>query len=274
MSFLASLNYINHYPDFNMNPNDKNHSDLIDELASLQRRIDELEEHHRALEKSLETTLREKELVLKEIHHRVKNNFQIVMSLLSLQENRITEQDTLSMFRDMENRIRAMALIHEKLYQSRDLEKIDFDDYITTLVNDIQRVQEYDGKKETIEFDLEKIRLEMEQAIPCGLMINEIVTNSMKYAFPGGNARGIITISMKNTGYDMVELVISDNGSGMPPAINHDNPGTLGLQLISLLGKNQLRGDINLKTGPGRGTEYRIVFSLKTEDIPFSPNTD
>ncbi len=243
----------------------KTPAELLTELDALKKKIDELEYNQTVLEKSLENTIREKELILKEIHHRVKNNFQIVMSLLNLQENRISDPETLSLFHDSENRIRAMALIHEKLYQSRDLERIEFDDYTNTLVTEIQRMHDNSGKSIRLLFSMQKIFLEMEQAIPCGLIINEIITNALKYAFTGMDSNMEISISMNILPGNMVHLEIHDNGKGLPVRVNTEVPESLGMQLISLLGKNQLRGTINVISAPGKGTGYSITFPHKTK---------
>ena len=245
----------------------KSPEELLHEISTLKQKIIDLEQNHLSLEKTLDNTIREKELVLKEIHHRVKNNFQIVMSLLNLQENRITDPHILSLYHDSENRIRAMALIHEKLYQSRDVERIDFDDYIRILVTEIQRVQDRSVKKTRISFSLENILLEMDQAIPCGLMINEIITNSFKYAFPESKPDDEISVSMKMGTDNNINIIIKDNGQGLPSRLDTEAPDTLGMQLISLLGKNQLRGKIEVKSAPGMGTEYSIFFPYKFRNL-------
>jgi len=249
-----------------MDHTNKSPEELLDEISALKQKIIDLEQNYLSLEKNLENTIREKELVLKEIHHRVKNNFQIVMSLLNLQENRITDPHVLSLYHDSENRIRAMALIHEKLYQSRDVERIDFDDYVRILITEIQRVQDRSVKKTRISFALENILLEMDQAIPCGLMINEIITNAFKYAFPAPEPDDEISVIMKLGPDNAVQIEIKDNGQGLPVRVDTSTPETLGMQLISLLGKNQLRGKIDVVSASGKGTAYFISFPLKTRN--------
>ena len=197
-----------------------------------------------------------KDLLLKEIHHRVKNNMQIISSLLSLQSRYITNKKYQEMFTESQNRIRSMALVHEKLYQSGDLENINFTEYITDMVNNL--VQSYGSQDITVNMEKDDIWLGVDTAVPCGLIVNELVTNVLKHAFP--DRKGEITVSIHDF-KGTVELVIADNGIGIPEGIDFRTTETLGLQLVSILAEDQLGGEIQLIKN--KGTEFRIRF--KTE---------
>jgi PAS domain S-box-containing protein len=202
-------------------------------------------------------SLHEKETLLKEIHHRVKNNLQIVSSLLDHQTQYIKDNNVIHIFKDSQNRIASMALVHEKLYQSKDLAKINFHDYINDLVaNLFQSFAENSGKIR-LNLNIENIQLDIDFAIPCGLIINELVTNSLKYAFPEGRP-GEIKIVFRKTDEDMLELIIGDNGIGIPSDLDFRKSGSMGLHLVTILAENQLHGKINLNRN--EGTEFKIEF--------------
>jgi len=208
-------------------------------------------------EKQIEASLHEKETLLKEIHHRVKNNMQIVSSLLDHQIQFIKDKNVIEIFAESQNRIASMALVHEKLYQSKDLAKIDFSDYISDLTaNLFQSYQENSGKIR-LNMNIENIQLDIDFAIPCGLIINELVTNSLKYAFPADRV-GEIKIVFRRTIENTLELVISDNGIGIPPDLDFRKTGSMGLHLVTILAENQLHGKINLNRN--EGTEFIIEF--------------
>lgn len=208
-------------------------------------------------EEQLNASLKEKELLLREIHHRVKNNIQVISSMLSLQSEYIKEEKYRDMFRESQNRILSMALIHEKLYQSRDFTKIDFNDYVRDLVYDLFEYYGANTGNIALNINVENVSLGIDSAIPCGLIINELVTNSLKYAFPDGR-KGELKISLSATNENMVELIISDNGIGIPEDLDFRNTQSLGLHLVTILVENQLHGEINLDRS--KGTEFRIKF--------------
>jgi len=209
-------------------------------------------------EEQLETSLKEKELLLREIHHRVKNNIQVISSLLNLQSEYIKEEKYRAMFKESQNRILSMSLIHEKLYQSSDLTKLDFSEYIKDLVDDL--FQYYGVNTGTIasNINVENVSLEVDSAIPCGLIINELVTNSLKYAFPEGR-KGELKLSLRPIDDNMVELIIGDNGIGIPEELDFRNTDSLGLHLVTILVENQLHGEISLDRS--NGTEFKIEFN-------------
>ncbi|HIE26267.1 TPA: PAS domain S-box protein [Candidatus Poribacteria bacterium] len=211
----------------------------------------------RQAEAKIRASLKEKEAFLKEIHHRVKNNMQIISSLLSLQRREISDEKLSAMFKDSQNRIRSMALIHEKLYQSENLANIDFTDYIEDLAHSLFHA--YAGRgKIALKIDVEDISLSIDSAIPCGLILNELVSNSLQHAFPG-EQKGEIKIVLRSIEND-IELIVSDNGIGMPDNLDFRNTESLGLQLATTLAENQLQGKIELDRT--EGTEFRITFKI------------
>ena len=189
----------------------------------------------------LEASLKEKEVMLKEIHHRVKNNLQIISSLLNLQSNNIKDKDDLSLFNESQDRVKSMAMIHEMLYRSKDLGKIDFSEYLKKLVSSL--IRSYNLKRNiSIQLDIKDVYLNIDTAIPCGLIINELVTNSLKYAFPE-SVSGNISVSVEQN--KKLKIFVEDNGIGLPEDVNFANTHTLGLRLVKILAK-QLNGEVNL----------------------------
>jgi len=206
-------------------------------------------------EQRLESSLKEKEILLKEIHHRVKNNLQIISSLLNLQAKFVTDERTLEIFHEGRNRIKTMALIHEKLYGPKDFTRINFAEYLNELCSFLLSAYKFDSQKVFFKIDLQNVYLDMDQALTLGLIVNELVSNSLKYAFPNG-LEGQIKISMKKNGSQNL-LRVYDNGIGIPPEIELGKTDTLGLQLVQMFAE-QIGGEIELKRG--KGTEYLINF--------------
>ena len=208
-------------------------------------------EQHRS---EIEASLKEKEVLLKEIHHRVKNNLQVISSLLSMQSMKIDEPAALQMFQDSRDRVRTMALIHEKLYQSENLSRVDFADYIRTMSRELSFLYEY---RETVrfEFDVDEVMIGIDKAVPCGLIINELLTNALKYAFSDDRS-GTISLRLKREG-DFIRLEIADDGVGLPAETDLEQSGTLGLQLVTILA-GQLSARITLDRDSG--TRYIIRF--------------
>lgn len=200
----------------------------------------------------------EKEILLKEIHHRVKNNLQVINSLINIQSSYVEDEKALSIFEECKNRIRTIALIHEKLYKSNDFKKINFNDYIVLLIQDL--VQTYNVNKEIeLKTDLQIEYFNLNTLVPLGLLLNEIVSNSLKYAFADVE-KGIITITLLENGFNQFELVIGDNGKGYEGEPNNPNKATLGLELIKIL-TDQLDGHITKLNLPG--TVYKLDFKLQ-----------
>jgi PAS domain S-box-containing protein len=206
-------------------------------------------------ENLIKTSLNEKNILLQEIHHRVKNNMQIISSLLNLQTKYINDEEAVDILKESQNRVRSMAMIHEKLYQSKDLSHINFADYIQSLVSNL--FYSYNTEKTYIKpiFEVENLSLNMDTAVPCGLIISELVSNSIKYAFPKG-MNGEILVSLKFID-NKYELRISDNGIGMPANIDLNKLETLGLLLVTNL-TEQIDGEITINRN--HGTEFIIRF--------------
>ncbi|WP_181357565.1 PAS domain-containing sensor histidine kinase [Stenomitos frigidus] len=213
-------------------------------------------------EDQLRSSLKEKEVLLKEVHHRVKNNLQMVYSLLNLQANAISDPNILAPFRDSQHRIKAMALLHEKLYQSESLAKIDFSDYVHNLVTDLLHSYSAKPAKISLKLEIAERELAVDVVIPCGFMINELVTNALKYAFPGDRT-GEIQICFFSLANNQCLLVIADNGIGMPTSIawSHTNSlpalNSLGLQLVHAFA-HQLRGTLTLDRT--HGSRFELLF--------------
>jgi len=210
-------------------------------------------------EKKITHALQEKEILLKEIHHRVKNNLQIVSSLLRLQKFQIDDDQMLLRFADSENRIQSIALIHDTLYRSQNLATIDFGGYVKQLIKQIRSSMIGGTSAVTIKIAIENIALSLEHAVPCGLIVTELATNALKHAFPDGR-KGEMLISMhQNNGADVV-LTVSDDGVGMPEQIDCNSTDTLGLRLVRILTENQLKGRITHNAH--NGSAFVITFSL------------
>ena len=214
-------------------------------------------------EEKIKSSLKEKEMLLQEIHHRVKNNLQVISSLLRLQSRYIKDQEAIDIFKETQNRVRSIAILHEKLYQSDDLAKIKFDEYVKILAEDLLYLYELDEGNIKMIIDIEDVSLNIETAIPCGLIIDEIVANSLKYAFPN-EREGIIKIELHSDDYNQFNLMIRDNGVGMPQEFDPEKADTFGMQLIKYLTK-QLKATIELDKN--NGTKYNLKFNeLKYKD--------
>jgi two-component sensor histidine kinase/CheY-like chemotaxis protein len=210
-------------------------------------------------EDQIRAALKEKDVLIKEIHHRVKNNLQIISSLLKLQCQHIKDEEILGMFNDSRNRVKTMALIHEKLYRSKDLASIDFKGYTKDLLGDLYRSYGPNTRNIALKKDIEDVSLEVEAAIPCGLIINELVSNALKHAFPD-NREGEINIKLCSSDGGKIELTVNDNGIGIPKDIDIKNMESLGLRLVSILVEDQLKGKI--KIDRSKGTKFQIEFRV------------
>ncbi len=205
-------------------------------------------------EDKIKASLEEKEILLRELHHRVKNNLQIILSLINLQSNGIKNQEDLEIFRESQSRVKSMAIIHEKLYQSADFANINFEEYIESLVNYLLSYYSADSIEVIIHVNKDII-LNMDTAVPCGLIINELVTNAIKHGFKR-NESGKIYITLHSDN-GCFTLIVSDNGEGIPPEVDLDNPQKLGLQLVKSL-TDQLEG--KMEYNGSKNTEFKIQF--------------
>jgi two-component sensor histidine kinase len=204
---------------------------------------------------NLESVLSEKEILLKEIHHRVKNNMQIIASLIALQVKNLESPTTIHEFQQIRNRINSMAIVHEMLYQSEDLSQIDYGDYVEKLALGLLASMKGDDSNVTYAFNVDHIKVNIDTAIPLGLLINELLTNALKYAFPNGQ-EGEVHLSIKQVS-DAYELIISDNGVGFSFDGDFDKLRTLGMRLVYSL-VEQLEGTIAQENR--NGTSYFITF--------------
>jgi PAS domain S-box-containing protein len=211
----------------------------------------------RKAEERIRTSLLEKDVLLKEVHHRVKNNLQVVSSLLSLQSNYIKDQHSLALFQESQNRVRTMALIHEKLYQSKDLADIDFAAYVNNLTAFLYRSYVIDPSLVRMEVDVKAASVNIDKAIPCGLIINELVSNSLKYAFPGGRG-GRVRVSLHEQEDNVLHLTVGDDGVGVPADFDERARSSLGMQLVV-----SLAAQLGAKWSMDRsgGTEFHFAFS-------------
>lgn len=208
------------------------------------------------VEQKLSRSLKEKELLLKEIHHRVKNNLQVVSSLLKLQTGYVKDESALDLLIDSQNRVRSMALVHQKLYQSADFSEINFTEYLTQLSGHLINSFKADPDKINIDISTESLRLGIDHAVPCGLIVNELISNSLKYAFPSGK-KGNIKIELQKIDEGKIVLTISDDGVGFPKAVDYRETQSLGLQLVNTL-VGQIDGTITMENHVG--TTFRITF--------------
>ncbi|MCK6639976.1 MAG: ATP-binding protein [Bacteroidia bacterium] len=232
---------------------------LRNRIAKRQRKLLEDEIAIRTQEISRQNE--EKSLMLKEIHHRVKNNLQIISSLLNLHAETIQDPRVLSLFEDLRHRVKSMALIHEKMYQSKNLVNIDIAGYIDELIRTL--IDTYDSNKNIrLVSDVNHIEFRMDTIVPLGLILSEIVSNSLKYAFEG-KSEGEIEVSMKKIGPNLFALEVSDNGSGLPKDIDFEKTDSLGMLLIRMLSE-QINGEITVRSA--LGTKYRLVFREEVKE--------
>jgi len=215
----------------------------------------ELAQRRRA-EERITQSLREKEVLLQEVHHRVKNNLQVISSLLELQLGHVPDEGAREMLRDSQNRIRSMALAHERLYATENLAQIDLGDYFEDLCRRLVHSYVADRGSVTLHTDVAHLSLDVATAIPCGLIVNELVTNALKHGFPDGRS-GSIEVALQLAADGQCQLAVADDGVGLASGIDLRNPSSLGLKLVHTLVR-QLHGDIDMKSEGG--TSVSVVF--------------
>ncbi len=225
---------------------------IFDELGGFlgYRGVDTDITERKLAEEYLRKSLKEKEILLRELHHRTKNNMQVISSLLDLHSINIEDKDILHIIKEVQNRIKSISLVHEKLYQAKDLSNVNLKDYIKDFAHAL--LTSYEGSKGRISLkvDVDDIFLSLDTITPCGMVISEIMSNSLKYAFPDGR-KGKITIECHSTGDGEVKLRVSDNGIGLPRGIDFRSAKSLGFKLICKLAEEQLRGTVQLEGGTG-----------------------
>ena len=223
--------------------------------------VQDITERKRA-EELIRASLREKDVLLQEIHHRVKNNLQIISSLLRLQSRSLKSPETLAAFEESCTRVQAMALVHEMLYESSSFSALDFAAYVQSLTDSLLRAYGTDPAVIQLRLDMAKVHLDINQAIPCALILNELVSNSLKYAFPDGR-HGEIRLRLYCDPDGTTHMVVGDNGVGLPARVNPDKTESLGLQLVNTLVR-QLRGTLEVRRTDG--IEYAITFIAAKND--------
>jgi len=211
-------------------------------------------------EAQIRTSLKEKEVLLQEIHHRVKNNMQVIIGLLKLQSDTVKDQAIMDALINSQMRIQSMAFVHETLYNTESLASIDFETYTTKLARTIFQSYGDSSGQVQLKIEAEDIKFGIDQATPLGLLINELVSNALKHAFPD-NRSGEITIKLKKTDDDEIELFVGDTGIGLPEDFDWRNTDTLGFKLVNILAEGQLDGKINLERDDG--TRFVIRFKLE-----------
>jgi PAS domain S-box-containing protein len=207
-------------------------------------------------EQALSSALATKELLLKEVHHRVKNNLQIISSLLTMQADSLRDPAAVRALQDSQERVQSMALIHERLNRDDEPDRLDFGEYVETLARDLFYSYGVDTERIRLRFELEPVLLGLNQAIPCGLVLNELLTNSLKYAFPDDRA-GEIVVSLSCGDDEQVRLCVADNGVGLPAEFDWRTSNSLGLKIMNILGR-QLDGSVERE--PGDGAVFSLTF--------------
>ncbi len=212
-------------------------------------------------ELDLQSSLQEKEILIRELYHRTRNNMQVINSWLKLQEAHSRNAETTRVFGEMQNRIHVMALVHQKLYQSQDLSRIDLKEYIQELVNLLTQTYETPSEKIAFVLDVESIPVLIDTAIPCGLILNELIANSMQHAFPG-ERRGEIHIHLSSKRPGEIKLGFSDNGVGVPKGFDFRRQDSLGLQSIVMITEHQLQGEVIFESDDGVAAHFRFADTL------------
>ncbi len=210
--------------------------------------------------KDIKKSLLEKEILLKEIHHRVKNNLQVIVSLLNIQSQFVKDPRDLNIFKDCQSRVYSMSLIHQKLYQSENLSRINFGDYIRDLSLQLTRSYNVSSEDILVKISTQEYSLDLDLAVPLGLIINELLSNAFKYAFPT-NRKGSVEICLNTLEQDKLSLVVADNGIGLPPGFAIEKSNSLGLQIVQDLSR-QINGQLEIGNTP-TGTNFKLTFPSK-----------
>jgi two-component sensor histidine kinase len=208
-------------------------------------------------EDDLKASLREKEVLLRELYHRTKNNMQVIIGLLNLQSERIKDEKVLEMFKDTGSRIKSMALVHQKLYQAKNLSRIDLKDYIEDLAGMIMKSQSKKPGAVALKMDMESVFVSIDSAVPCGLIMNELISNALKHAFPG-EREGEIRVILRHNADGEIEMGVDDNGEGLREGLDIRQCESLGLELVVQLTEHQLQGQLEVRRE--KGAQFGIRF--------------
>ncbi len=234
----------------------KHRLDRLPQAVTRARRESESAKARKQAEENLKASLREKELLLQEVHHRVNNNLQIICSLLSMQSGAVNDPALAAAFDECHKRVQSMAMIHAMLYASSSLKDIDFAEYASSLASEVSGSYAPDPARIRVVFDLEPIRLNIERAIPCGLILNELLTNAFKYAFPNGRS-GEVRVSLRKQ-EDTIRLAVEDTGVGLSADLSSRRPKSLGMSIVNILAR-QLGGTLDITSNGG--AKFVLTFS-------------
>jgi two-component sensor histidine kinase len=220
----------------------------------------------------LQSLVEQKKLLLQEVHHRVKNNLQVMSSLLSMQAKFVNDPKASAALQDSERRVMAISMVYERLYRNDRFEEVDFGDYVTNLTAELFDCMGHEGQGVVSRVDVSRVVLDIDQAIPCGLILNELATNALKYAYPGG-VGGEVLIECHETAEGLVRMRVSDQGIGLPPEMASNHGNTLGLKIVGILTK-QLQGQLSVGKGPGAVfcVEFRKRGSARATNATASNN--
>jgi two-component sensor histidine kinase/AmiR/NasT family two-component response regulator len=218
-------------------------------------------------ERDLAAAVAEKEVLLKEVHHRVKNNLQIISSLLNMQAELLSEPALKEVLQESRRRVESMAMIHERLYSDQDIDHLDFRQYVDALARELYNIYFVDSDLVSLRLELEPVSLELNQAIPCGLILNELLANCLKYAFPDGR-RGEILVALCREN-ERITLRVADNGVGLPRGLDWHNTKSLGLRIVNILAR-QLKGTVHHDTGAG--ADFSLIFEKAASRSPIRPH--
>jgi PAS domain S-box-containing protein len=235
---------------------DRERDSLLGQLRSLNA---DLEQRVNDRTAELRSTLREREVLLQEIHHRVKNNLQVISSLINMQVRQLADVSSRDALEECQTRVLAIALIHEKLYQSKDYSRVPFSEYARGLIDNVFSALGTSNDAITLELAIEDLLLGVDKAIPCGLILNELITNALKHAFPNGR-KGSVRVELRREGDRDIAFAVSDDGVGMKPGFKLEESTSLGLSLVYTL-VEQLEGSVDISTSPG--TTFRVCFPME-----------
>jgi two-component sensor histidine kinase len=229
---------------------------ILDDLGTEKALLEKTQGEVVRSEKAMRGSLREKEVLLKEIHHRVKNNLQVISSLLNLQARYLPDPAAREIFRASQHRVQSIALVHEKLYQSADLSHVDFGDYTVALLDNLFETFDAGHRGISKTIDIGATRLSVDIAIPCGLIVNELVTNALKHAFPG-RREGTVRVVLREEADGTLDLTVGDDGVGLPEGMDPRKTSSLGLDLVFTFA-DQLNAEVEI--GRQGGSFYRFRF--------------
>jgi two-component sensor histidine kinase len=229
---------------------------ILDDLGAEKALLEKTQSEVLRSEQIVRASLREKEVLLKEIHHRVKNNLQVISSLLNLQARYLPDPAAREIFSQSQNRVQSIALVHERLYESADLSHVNFGKYLAVLLDNVFDTYDAESRGITKIIDVGDANLTVDLAIPCGLIVNELVTNALKHAFPGGR-KGTLRVSMRETAEGILDLMIADDGVGIPAGTDPRNTVSLGLDLVFTFAE-QLNAEVDVAREGGTSFRFRF----------------